>query len=78
LAGLSSHTEVGPDEDENASEVAMDEVNQDLIARMHSDLDKINKALGKMDQGTYGVDDSGKVIGEDRLRAIPWADRAIN
>jgi DnaK suppressor protein len=77
LAGLSAHTEVGDDYDENAQEVETDEVSQDLIARIKSDLAKIDKALVKIADGTYGVDDEGKEISEDRLRALPWADKAI-
>ena len=77
LAGLAPHSEVGDDYDENASEIEMDEVNQDLIARMKSDLVKIDKALVKIADGTYGVDNEGKEISEQRLRAIPWADKAI-
>jgi len=77
LAGLSVHTELGDDYDENADEIGVDEVNQDLIARMQGDLAKIDKALAKIANGTYGVDDDGKEISEQRLRALPWADKAI-
>jgi RNA polymerase-binding transcription factor DksA len=77
MSGLHAHTEMGDDRDGNADEVAVDEVNQDLMARIKADLDKIVKALQKIDVGTYGYDESGKMIGEDRLRAIPWADTAI-
>ena len=77
LAGLSSHTEVGDDYDENAQEVEVDVVNRDLIARIQNDLTKIDKALAKIADGTYGVDDEGKEISEARLRVIPWADKAI-
>jgi RNA polymerase-binding transcription factor len=77
LAGLSPHTEMGDDYDENASELEVDEVNQDLIARMKNDLEKIDKALAKIAAGTYGADDEGKEISEARLRALPWADKAI-
>lgn len=77
LAGLSEHTEVGDDSDENATEVQLDEVNQNLTERMSDDLDKINIALQKIEDGSYGVDADGNQISEDRLRAIPWADKAI-
>ncbi len=77
LAGLQMHTEFGDDMDENAEEIAVDEVNQDLIARIKRDLEKIDKALNKIKQGTYGYDDNGKMIGEARLRAMPWADTAL-
>jgi RNA polymerase-binding transcription factor DksA len=77
LAGLAPHTEVGNDYDENATELEIDEVNQDLIERMKKDLEKIDKALDKIAAGTYGTDDDGQEIAEERLRAIPWADKAI-
>jgi RNA polymerase-binding transcription factor DksA len=77
LFGLKPHTELGEDADENADEVSIDEVNQDLIARITADLEKIDKALIKIEDGTYGTDDLGKEIAEERLRVIPWADKAI-
>ena len=77
LAGLSQHSEVGDDLDENATELQMDEVNQNQIERMTADLAKVETALEKIEAGTYGVDNDGVEIAEDRLRAIPWADKAI-
>lgn len=77
LAGLSEHTEVGDDSDENATEIQLDEVNQNLTERMSQDLAKINDALLKIENGTYGTDNDGNEISEDRLRAIPWADKAL-
>lgn len=77
LAGLMPHTEVGEDYDENATEVQIDEVNRDLIERMKNDLEKIATALSKIDDGTYGMDVTGKEIPEERLRVIPWADTSI-
>jgi DnaK suppressor protein len=77
LANLKPHTEMGGDIDSNVQEVEEDELNQDLISRIHSDLEKINKALQKIEQGTYGTDDEGKEIPEKRLKALPWADKAI-
>lgn len=77
LSGIHEHTEVGDDLDENATELQMDEVNQNLSESVSSDLEKINVALQKIANGTYGTDSDGNEIGEDRLRAIPWADKAI-
>ena len=76
-AGLAEHTELGTGYDENAQEVEVDEVNADMRNRMENDLQKIEKALAKIDAGTYGTDDEGKEISEERLRVIPWADEAI-
>lgn len=77
LRSYSDHTEVGNDLDENATEIQMDEVSQNLRERMQADLIKVEKALQKIDAGTYGTADDGQEISEDRLRAIPWADSAI-
>src|SRR4051812_33643414 len=77
LAGLSPHTELGNDDESNAEEVGTDEANQDVIQLMKADLAKINKALLKLEDGSYGTDDEGKEISEARLRALPWADKAV-
>ncbi len=77
LSGLSSHTELGQDLEENAQEVQLDEISQDVIAVLKSDLEKIDIALQKIAAGTYGTDSEGKEISEARLRVIPWADKAI-
>lgn len=77
LAAMSGHSEVGDDLDENATEVQMDDVNRDMSERITTDLEKIAKALQKIEDGTYGIDDDGNEISEERLRAIPWADKAI-
>ncbi len=77
LKGLAPHTEIGNDPGENAEEVELDELNQDLIARMKGDLEKVNKALAKIEKGVYGTDDEGKLISEQRLKAMPWADKAL-
>ena len=77
LEGLHSHTEVGDELDEAATEFQMDEVSQDVMATLKKDLIKIDAALANIKSGTYGVDDSGKEISEARLRVIPWADTSI-
>lgn len=77
LSGLPEHTEMGENEDDGLGELEVDEVNQDVRARIEQDLAKIDKALAKIEAGTYGTDDDGKEIDEDRLRVLPWADKAI-
>jgi RNA polymerase-binding transcription factor DksA len=77
MAGMSEHTEIGRDYDENAQEVELDDVNKDMSGRMQADLQKIENALAKIEAGTYGTADDGREIPEERLRAIPWADQAI-
>lgn len=77
LSGLMPHTEMGDDMDENAEEIEVDEVNRELIVRMTADLEKIKIALQKVEAGTYGTDAEGQEISEERLRALPWADKAL-
>jgi RNA polymerase-binding transcription factor DksA len=77
LAGLKPHEELGGDLDSNVQEVEDDEVSQDMIARISLDLEKIQKALAKIEAGTYGTDDEGKEISKERLSVLPWADKAI-
>lgn len=77
LSGLVPHEELGSDLDSSAQEVEDDERNQDLIARIHTDLAKIEKALEKIANGSFGKDDEGNEIPEERLRALPWADKAL-
>lgn len=42
-------------------------------------LDKVNTALEKIDEGTYGVCDSCDIeINPNRLEALPWASLCLN
>lgn len=42
-------------------------------------LEKVNTALEKIDEGTYGVCDScGIEINPNRLEALPWASLCLN
>lgn len=77
LQGLSAHTELGDEADENANEVNLDEVSSDIAAAIKNDLEKIEIALKKADQGTYGMTDDGQQISEERLEVLPWADTVI-
>lgn len=77
LAGVKPHTELGNDYDDTASELQIDEVNQDIIAQLTTDLEKIDRALRKIEEGTYGVDDDGHEISQARLEVMPHADKAI-
>jgi RNA polymerase-binding transcription factor DksA len=77
LAGIPAHTEMGDGEYDLASEIQVDEVNHDLIARIKADLAKIDAALARIEAGTYGTDDDGNEISQERLEVLPWADKAI-
>lgn len=77
IAGINPHTEEGSGLDESAQEVAEDAVNQDVLAALSAELGKVNAALQKIHEGTYGIDSEGKQISVERLEALPWADKAL-
>jgi RNA polymerase-binding transcription factor len=46
----------------------------DAAQRLDAKLQDVERALGKLDEGTYGICDvCGRPIGAERLEAIPWA-----
>lgn len=46
--------------------------NQALASQLRSELDEVERALGKLDDGSYGVCETcGDPIGEARLEAMP-------
>jgi RNA polymerase-binding protein DksA len=60
------------------ADCATDETDCDLafslLSRKESALQEVDAALGRIEQGTYGIcEESGKPIPEERLRAVPWA-----
>jgi len=64
----------------DAVESAEADIQEDLefaLVQMKSEtLNKINDALGRLEQGTYGnCFECGEEIGEKRLRALPFAVR---
>jgi DnaK suppressor protein len=77
LNELSSHTEMGDEDDENAQEVGNDEVSQDIAATLKADLEKIESALKRIEDGSYGMTSEGQEIPEARLEVLPWADSIV-
>jgi RNA polymerase-binding transcription factor DksA len=62
-----SHADQGTDLFEREQALGLE---QDLKVR----IEEIDRALKKMDEGTYGVSEqSGKPIPIARLRVVPWA-----
>lgn len=54
------------------------ELDEGIEEGVQDTLRRIAVALGRIDDGTYGTCEvCGKPIGEERLRAIPWASRCI-
>ena len=50
----------------------------DAAKHLEAKLRYVERALEKIDEGTYGVCDvGGEPIGQERLEAIPWAVRCV-
>jgi DnaK suppressor protein len=58
---------------------AVERITQVSAAKnLDAKLRDVERALGKLDEGTYGTcDHCGEPIAEDRLEAIPWAVRCM-
>jgi len=73
-----AYKDVGDDYDENAYEVTTYGRDQALEERLHAHLDKLDRALARIEEGTYGVcQKTGKQISEERLEAYPEAEECI-
>jgi DnaK suppressor protein len=60
------------------TELFEEERDQSLINRLEHDLEAIERAFKRLEQGTYGVSvESGAPIPDTRLEAVPWADRTV-
>ena len=69
--------EVGSEEGENASEVENFATNLALAEDLEMQLKKIESALARIENGSYGLCAMGDEIEEQRLRALPEADTCI-
>lgn len=50
-----------------------------LIDRLRSQLREVERALGKMDKGTYGLcERCGQPIGPERLEALPYSTLCVS
>jgi DnaK suppressor protein len=60
------------------TELFEEERDQSLINRLEHDLEAIDRAFKRLEQGTYGLSvESGAPIPDARLEAMPWADRTV-
>ena len=75
LAGRGSDNHLG-----DMASVTFDrELDEGLEEGAQQTLAQIERALAKLDEGTYGVcERCGREIAEDRLRARPWASLCID
>jgi RNA polymerase-binding transcription factor DksA len=59
-----------------ATELFDEERDAGLREQIRDELDAIQRARKRLEQGTYGLSvESGKPIPDARLEAIPWAER---
>lgn len=60
--------------EDDAQRLAALELDANLVVRDFERLERVNRALEKIEQGTYGFSDlSGKPIPRERLEAVPEA-----
>ena len=58
------------------SDLFENERDQSVIERLERELEAIDRAEQRVEEGTYGVSvESGEPIPDGRLEAIPWAER---
>ncbi len=70
VAAVSFGKRVGEGTTQAVERIAQVSAARNLDAKLRD----VERALGKLDEGTYGVCDScGAPISEERLEAIPWA-----
>ena len=72
-AGIKSASGGEPREyEDDAQRLAMLELEGNLVVRDVERLERVNRALKKIDEGSYGLSDmSGKPIPRERLEALP-------
>jgi DnaK suppressor protein len=61
-----------------ASDLYQDELDQGLADDLREDLAAVERAEARLTDGTYGLSiESGKPIPEERLEALPTAERTV-
>jgi RNA polymerase-binding transcription factor len=69
-----SHLDQHPADE--GTEVFEQERDQGLAMRLQEELAAIERAERRLEEGTYGISiESGRPIPDERLEAIPWAER---
>ena len=80
---------LAPDDDEELSrvdqhladqgtELFTEEVDAGLAERLREELGAIERAERRLEEGTYGISvESGEPIPDERLEAVPWAERTV-
>jgi DnaK suppressor protein len=67
-------TDLNPDDD--GASIADELVDNALLEQLRSELDAVERAEQRLEDGTYGFSiESGEPIPAKRLEAVPWAER---
>jgi DnaK suppressor protein len=80
LAGLGDPAASDDPQDFGDQGVELDQavVDEALREQLQETLEAIERAEGRLDEGTYGVSIvSGEPIPDERLEALPWAERTV-
>jgi RNA polymerase-binding transcription factor len=79
--GRLGHQETGEEADDQdpgnlASDLYQDELDEGLADDLREELDAVERAEARLAAGTYGISvESGQPIPDERLEAIPTAER---
>jgi DnaK suppressor protein len=77
--GSSQASDEPKDTGDQANELEQTDTENALRDDLRRTLEAIERAEGRLDEGTYGVSVvSGDRIPDERLEAIPWADRKVD
>jgi RNA polymerase-binding transcription factor len=62
-----------------ASDLYQDELDEGLADDLREQLRAVERAEARLTAGTYGLSiESGKPIPDERLEAVPWAERTVD
>jgi DnaK suppressor protein len=77
--GSSQASDEPQDTGDQANELEQTDTENALRDDLRRTLEAIERAEGRLDEGTYGASVvSGEPIPDERLEAIPWADRKVD
>ena len=73
LSGVDQHNA------DAGTELFDNERDQSLRERLRRELEALDRAQQRLDDGTFGISvESGEPIPDGRLEAVPWADRTAD
>ena len=76
--GQEEATDEPKDSGDQANELEQTDTDNALRVELRQSLEAIERAEARLEEGTYGVSVvSGDPIPDERLYAIPWADRNV-